>query len=157
MTEDESGSGLLLDNQLCFALYSTSLMMTKTYKPLLKVLELTYPQYLAMLVLWEEDGITVSHLSKRLLTDPGSVTPILKRLEVDGLLTRQRRKQDERVVELRLTAKGQALQDKAKTIPGCIVNASGQTLSDIMALKQQLLKLRENLETGTCRGADSQE
>jgi len=95
MTEDESCSELLLDNQLCFALYSTSLMMTKTYKPLLKALDLTYPQYLAMLVLWEEDGMTVSQLSKRLLTDPGSVTPILKRLEVDGLLTRQRRKEDD--------------------------------------------------------------
>lgn len=149
MIEDEPSSGLLLDNQLCFALYSTSLTMTKIYKPLLKALELTYPQYLAMLVLWEEEGITVSHLSKRLLTDPGSVTPILKRLEVDGLLTRQRRQEDERVVELRLTAKGEALQDKAKTIPGCIVNASGQTVSDLMELKRQLLKLRENLKTLT--------
>jgi DNA-binding MarR family transcriptional regulator len=149
MTEDESCSELLLDNQLCFALYSTSLMMTKTYKPLLKALDLTYPQYLAMLVLWEEDGMTVSQLSKRLLTDPGSVTPILKRLEVDGLLTRQRRKEDERVVELQLTARGKALQDKARTIPGCIVNASGQTVSDIMELKRQLVKLRENLDTLT--------
>ncbi len=147
MTEDESCSELLLDNQLCFALYSTSLMMTKTYKPLLKALDLTYPQYLAMLVLWEEDGITVSHLSKRLLTDPGSVTPLLKRLEADGLLTRQRKKEDERVVEIHLTTKGRALQDQAQTIPGCIVNASGQTVSDIMELKRQLLKLRENLKT----------
>lgn len=147
MTEDTTCSELLLDNQLCFALYSTSLMMTKTYKPLLKALDLTYPQYLAMLVLWEEDGITVSHLSKRLLTDPGSVTPLLKRLEADGLLTRQRRKADERVVELHLTAQGKALQDRAQTIPGCIVNASGQSVSELMELKRQLLKLRENLKT----------
>ncbi|TGN40151.1 MarR family winged helix-turn-helix transcriptional regulator [Marinobacter confluentis] len=147
MTKDTTCSELLLDNQLCFALYSTSLMMTKTYKPLLKALDLTYPQYLAMLVLWEEDGITVSHISRRLLTDPGSVTPLLKRLEADGLLTRQRRKEDERVVDLHLTAKGKALQDQAKTIPGCIVNASNQSVSDLMELKRQLLKLRENLKT----------
>lgn len=146
MTKDASCSELLLDNQLCFALYSTSLMMTKTYKPLLKVLNLTYPQYLAMLVLWEEDGITVSHISKRLLTDPGSLTPLLKRLEADELLDRVRQKEDERVVELHLTAKGRALQDQAETVPGCIVNASGQSVSDLMELKRQLLNLRENLK-----------
>ena len=75
---------LMLDNQLCFALYSTSLMMTKTYKPLLQALGLTYPQYLAMLVLWENEGITVSEISARMLTDPGSLTPLLKRLESEG-------------------------------------------------------------------------
>lgn len=147
MTNDTACSELLLDNQLCFALYSASLMMTKTYKPLLKKLELTYPQYLAMLVLWEEDGITVSRISKRLLTDPGSVTPLLKRLEADGLLTRQRRKDDERVVELRLTDKGRSLQEQAKTVPGCIVNASGESVPDLMELKRQLTKLRDNLKT----------
>jgi DNA-binding MarR family transcriptional regulator len=146
MTKDTTCSELLLDNQLCFALYSTSLMMTKTYKPLLKALDLTYPQYLAMLVLWEEDGITVSHISKRLLTDPGSVTPLLKRLEADGLLIRRRRQDDERVVELHLTPKGKALQDQARAIPGCIVDASGQSVSDLMELKRQLLKLRKNLK-----------
>ncbi|MDI9244783.1 MarR family transcriptional regulator [Marinobacter sp. CHS3-4] len=146
MADDSSCSELLLDNQLCFALYSTSLMMTKTYKPILKALDLTYPQYLAMLVLWEEDGITVSHISKRLLTDPGSVTPLLKRLEADGLLSRKRRTDDERVVELFLTDKGKALQDKARGIPGCIVEASGQSLPDLMELKRQLIKLRSHLK-----------
>ena len=91
---------LMLDNQLCFALYSTSLMMTKTYKPLLQALGLTYPQYLAMLVLWENEGITVSEISARMLTDPGSLTPLLKRLESEGLLQRQRSSQDERVVQM---------------------------------------------------------
>jgi hypothetical protein len=83
---------LLLDNQLCFALYSTSLMMTKVYKPLLQALNLTYPQYLAMLVLWERDGLTVGEVSTRLLTDPGSLTPLLKRLEAEGLIRRTRSK-----------------------------------------------------------------
>ena len=77
---------LLLDNQLCFALHSTSLLMTKVYKPLLQAIGLTYPQYLAMMVLWEEDELTVSEISSRLLTDPGSMTPLLKRLEAEGLL-----------------------------------------------------------------------
>lgn len=146
MAEDSSSPELLLDNQLCFALYSTSLMMTKAYKPLLKALNLTYPQYLAMLVLWEEDGITVSHISKRLLTDPGSLTPLLKRLEADELLTRKRRADDERVVELYLTAKGQALKQQASAIPGCIVEASGQSLPDLAELKRQLIKLRGHLK-----------
>jgi len=149
MPDNDAYSELLLDNQLCFALYSTSLMMTKAYKPLLNVLNLTYPQYLAMLVLWEEDGITVSHISKRLLTDPGSLTPLLKRLESDGLLNRRRRKDDERVVELHLTEKGRALQDKAKGIPGCLVDISGQSVADFMELKQQLITLRSNLKTPT--------
>mgnify|MGYP002714915440 FL=1 len=83
-TPVEPCAELLLDNQLCFALYSTSLMMTKTYKPLLQALGLTYPQYLAMLVLWENEGITVSEISARMLTDPGSLTPLLKRLESEG-------------------------------------------------------------------------
>jgi DNA-binding MarR family transcriptional regulator len=149
MPDNDSYSELLLDNQLCFALYSTSLMMTKAYKPLLNALNLTYPQYLAMLVLWEEDGITVSHISKRLLTDPGSLTPLLKRLESDDLLNRRRRKDDERVVELHLTEKGRALQDKAKDIPGCIVDVSGQSVDDLIELKQQLIKLRSNLKPPT--------
>ena len=99
-TQVQPCAELLLDNQLCFALYSTSLMMTKTYKPLLQALGLTYPQYLAMLVLWENEGITVSEISARMLTDPGSLTPLLKRLESEGLLQRQRSSQDERVVQL---------------------------------------------------------
>jgi len=147
MHDNDAYSELLLDNQLCFALYSTSLMMTKAYKPLLTSLNLTYPQYLAMLVLWEENGVTVSQISKRLLTDPGSLTPLLKRLEADGLLTRRRRTDDERVVELHLTEKGRALQDQAKDIPGCVVDISGQSVADLMELKQQLIKLRSNLKT----------
>ncbi len=97
---------LKLDNQLCFALYSTSLQMTKVYKPLLQALGLTYPQYIAMLVLWERDGLTVGEISARMLTDPGSLTPLLKRLEGEGLITRTRSSEDERVVLLRLTDKG---------------------------------------------------
>lgn len=145
MADAPTCSELELDNQLCFALYSTSLMMTKVYKPLLKELGLTYPQYLAMLVLWQEDGITVSTLSKRLLTDPGSVTPLLKRLEADQLLRRQRSQQDERVVELFLTERGRAMREQARHIPSCVVNASEQSIEALTQLKNDLVKLRDKL------------
>lgn len=140
-----SCEALLLDNQLCFALYSTSLMMTKVYKPLLQELGLTYPQYLAMMVLWERDGITVGEISTRLLTDPGSLTPLLKRLEADGLLNRTRSKEDERVVQLFLTEQGKAMQQKALSIPQCILAASGVSVEQLQAMQQDLIELRGNL------------
>ena len=139
-------SELELDHQLCFALYSTSLTMTKIYKPLLKELGLTYPQYLAMLVLWQQDGITVGTLSKRLLTDPGSLTPLLKRLEGDQLLIRQRNRQDERIVELFLTEKGRELREQARHIPSCVVNASEKSVETLTQLKEDLVQLRNNLQ-----------
>lgn len=146
MTKPRSCPALQLDNQLCFALHSTSLLMTKVYKPMLQGIGLTYPQYLAMLVLWEGDGITVSEISARLLTDPGSLTPLLKRLEAEGLITRTRRSDDERVVELRLTDKGRALQTVAECFPSKILNNSGQSLESIAALKDQIVALRDALQ-----------
>ncbi len=146
MPAQDPCSELELDHQLCFALYSTSLMMTKVYKPLLKELGLTYPQYLAMLVLWQEDGLTVGALSKRLLTDPGSLTPLLKRLESDQLLIRQRSLQDERVVELFLTEKGSSLREQARHIPSCIVHASEKSVETLNQLKEDLVQLRESLQ-----------
>jgi DNA-binding MarR family transcriptional regulator len=146
MKTSPSCAALRLDNQLCFALHSTSLMMTKVYKPLLQSIGLTYPQYLAMLVLWEGDGITVSDISARLLTDPGSLTPLLKRLEGEGLITRTRSNADERVVELRLTEKGRALQHEAERIPGCILEAAGQTEAQIVDLKERIIALRNQLK-----------
>lgn len=141
-----SSDDLLLDNQLCFALYSTSLLMTKVYKPLLSKLDLTYPQYLAMLSLWETDGLTVSELSSRMLTDPGSVTPLLKRLENEGLISRTRSSRDERVVELRLTDKGRQLKQKADDIPQCILNACDIDRESLARLRQQVVDLRQRLQ-----------
>ncbi|KWU52287.1 MarR family winged helix-turn-helix transcriptional regulator [Pseudomonas sp. R11F] len=138
---------LMLDNQLCFALHSTSLLMTKVYKPLLQALGLTYPQYLAMMVLWEEDGLTVGEISNRLLTDPGSLTPLLKRLEAEGLLSRTRNREDERVVVVELTDSGRALQDKAMGIPQCILGASGLELEQLRKLQADLVALRSNLQS----------
>ncbi|MFF7706850.1 MarR family transcriptional regulator [Pseudomonas sp. NPDC007930] len=137
---------LLLDNQLCFALYSTSLLMTKVYKPLLQALGLTYPQYLAMLVLWERDGLTVGEISNRLLTDPGSLTPLLKRLESEGLLSRTRSKDDERVVIVNLSEQGIALKQRAQELPRCILAASGMSADTLKALQHELLALRGNLQ-----------
>ncbi|MGY2289612.1 MarR family winged helix-turn-helix transcriptional regulator [Pseudomonas sp. SDO528_S397] len=137
---------LRLDNQLCFALHSTSLMMTKVYKPLLQALGLTYPQYLAMMVLWEEDGLTVGEISSRLLTDPGSLTPLLKRLEAEGVLSRTRSREDERVVVVQLTDTGRALRDKAMEIPHCILGASGMALEQLLKLQSELVALRSHLQ-----------
>ncbi|MCX7275733.1 MAG: MarR family transcriptional regulator [Burkholderiales bacterium] len=136
---------LQLDNQLCFALYSTSLAMTKMYKPLLDKLELTYPQYLVMLVLWQNDGLMVSALGERLFLDSGTLTPLLKRMETAGWLTRQRDAQDERRVTIRLTSAGRSLQAQAEKIPGCILDASQCALPELISLTQQVQALRERL------------
>ncbi|PMY45093.1 MULTISPECIES: MarR family winged helix-turn-helix transcriptional regulator [Pseudomonas] len=142
----EKCDDLLLDNQLCFALHSTSLLMTKVYKPLLQELGLTYPQYLAMMVLWEQDGLTVGEISSRLLTDPGSLTPLLKRLEAEGLLSRTRSREDERVVIIKLTEQGRALHGRARGVPQCILGASGLTLEQLRKLQADLLNLRGHLQ-----------
>ena len=136
---------LLLDNQLCFALYSASLAMTKLYKPLLNALGLTYPQYLVMLVLWERDGLMVSELGERLFLDSGTLTPLLKRLEASGLIVRIRDVQDERRVHITLTQAGRMLKTEAAQIPACILKASQCTLPDIVALTQQVQTLRSHL------------
>ncbi|WP_312565126.1 MarR family transcriptional regulator [Diaphorobacter sp.] len=136
---------LLLDNQLCFALYSASLAMTKLYKPLLDTLGLTYPQYLVMLALWERDGLTVSELGERLFLDSGTLTPLLKRLESAGLLARLRDVQDERRVRITLTGQGRALRDGAQPIPHCVLARTQCTPADIGALTAQLHALRDRL------------
>ncbi len=136
---------LQLDNQVCFALYSTSLAMTRVYKPLLEALGLTYPQYLAMLVLWETDGLMVSELGDKLYLDSGTLTPLLKRMEASGLVTRVRAVQDERRVHISLTAKGRALKAQAAAIPACIISASQCSIPELMALTQQVQALRDKL------------
>ncbi|MGR4068866.1 MarR family transcriptional regulator [Halomonas sp. LR3S48] len=146
MASQETGSDLQLDNQLCFTLYTTSLLMTKFYKPLLKGLGLTYPQYLVLLTLWQEDGQSAGAISRRLMTDTGSLTPVFKRLEADGLLRRVRSRRDERVVELFLTERGRAMQSQAEEIPDCVIMASGQSPDELAELKARLETLRERLE-----------
>ena len=122
-TTPSSSELLRLDNQVCFALYSASLAMTKLYKPLLDALGLTYPQYLVMLVLWEQDGLTVSELGERLYLDSGTLTPLLKRLEATGLVARQRDAQDERRVRVMLTARAAPCASKPKAFPPACCSA----------------------------------
>lgn len=136
---------LQLDNQLCFALYSASLAMTKLYQPLLQELGVTYPQYLALLVLWERDGVMVSELGERLSLDSGTLTPLLKRLEAAGLVARIRDVEDERRVRISLTAAGRRLKGKAEKIPGCILAAADMPLRELAQLKGQLRDLRGRL------------
>ncbi len=142
---NKSDAMLKLDNQLCFALYSTSLSMTRLYKPLLDELGLTYPQYLAMLVLWEKDGLMVSELGERLYLDSGTLTPLLKRLESSGLISRIRAVEDERRVHITLTAAGRKLKARAARIPGCILSASQCSIPELIALTQQVQALRQQL------------
>ena len=140
-----SEQALRLDHQLCFALYSASLAMTKLYKPLLDELGLTYPQYLALLVLWEQDGLTVSELGDRLSLDSGTLTPLLKRLEAAGLVSRLRDAADERRVLIRLTADGRRLKARAQRIPGCVLQAAQCDVSEALALTRQIQNLRDRL------------
>ena len=144
---------LAVDAQLCFALYSASLAMTKLYKPLLEPLGLTYPQYLAMLVLWEGDGVTVSRLGERLSLDSGTLTPLLKRLQAQGLVQRLRDAADERRVLLQLTPAGRALKARAATIPPRVAQASGCTLDELSTLTTRLRDLRQHVTDSTPEAA----
>ena len=141
----DTDHALALDNQLCFALSSSSLAMTKLYKPLLDDLALTYPQYLVMLSLWERDGVTVSDLGERLHLDSGTLTPLLKRLEAAGQLSRLRDTADERRVLIRLTAAGRRLKARARRIPDCVMQAVQCNLDEVIALTRQLQSLRQRL------------
>ncbi|WP_342377276.1 MarR family transcriptional regulator [Myxococcus stipitatus] len=138
---------LHLNEQLCFTLYSTVHLLNRTYRPLLEKLGLTYPQYLAMLVLWEEDDITVKALGERLLLDSGTLTPLLKRLETAGFVKRERDVLDERQVRIRLTATGRALRTKAESVPMAILESSGCALEELQDLKARVLSIRESLSS----------
>lgn len=144
---------LQLDQQLCFALYSSSLAMTKLYKPLLAPLGLTYPQYLALLVLWERDGVGVGELGERLFLDSGTLTPLLKRMEASGWLTRERATDDERRVVVHLTAEGRALRQKAKRVPVQLGQAMQCDVQEIEGLTQRLQQLRASLLAATAGDA----
>ena len=138
-----------LDEQLCFALYSTSHAMTKAYKPLLDKLSLTFPQYLAMLVLWERDDIAVKDIAARLDLDPATVTPLLKRLDALGYVERVRSATDERVVHVRLTAAGRTLKEKARSVPADLFCAMRQTPEFLVRLRADLKLLHDELSTVT--------
>jgi DNA-binding MarR family transcriptional regulator len=138
---------LHLDQQICFALHNASRAFGSVYRVALKDLGLTYPQYLVMLVLWEQGELPVKRISERLRLDSGTLSPLLKRLEVNGFVHRERSQDDERSVTVRLTDKGTALRERAKAVPQSIATATGLPLAGIEQLREQLSTLTAALLT----------
>lgn len=132
---------LKLDNQLCFPIYAASRLITRAYQPHLEALGITYPQYLVLMVLWETDGLSVHDISVRLILNTNTLTPLLKRMEAQGLVTRTRSSQDERVVRIQLSAKGKALREEAADIPLRL----NERLQESNLNLEQLLELKSNL------------
>ncbi|MFG2848594.1 MarR family winged helix-turn-helix transcriptional regulator [Kitasatospora sp. NPDC048296] len=136
---------LLLDDQMCFALYAASRAVTGLYRPLLDDLGLTYPQYLVLLTLWDRDAVTVKELGAALHLDYGTLTPLLKRLEVAGLLRRERRPDDERAVVITLTEEGTVLRERARAIPAAIGDAMGLDPEEFERTRATLRRLTDNV------------
>ncbi|MCB6182500.1 MarR family transcriptional regulator [Leeia sp. TBRC 13508] len=135
---------LKLDSQLCFRLYAASRALIRSYQPILSELELTYPQYLVMLVLWEKDDLTVKQIGERLALDSGTLTPLLKRLEQSGYVIRQRRAENEREVRILLTSSGRSIKEQAKDVPYQIMTTLDLPAHDLIQLKELLDKLLKN-------------
>lgn len=133
---------LKLENQLCFPVYAASRLITREYKPLLDELGITYPQYLVLLILWDQDNVPVNDIAKKLILNTNTITPLLKRMESEGLLSRKRSHEDERKVIVGLTEKGKALQKEASKIPGKLAE---QLIKEPIQISD-LLKLKEDLE-----------
>ncbi|MCG9596907.1 MarR family transcriptional regulator [Vibrio sp. Isolate25] len=142
ITDEEK---LLLDNQLCFPLYSAANAVIRAYRPMLDKLDLTYSQYLVMMLLWEKDGASVKDLGTRLYLDSGTLTPLLKRLEAKGFVIRGRSQDDERVRVLNLTKSGQALKETAKSVPNAMRCKIDLELDELITLKQLCEKVLKNL------------
>ncbi|MBA2175886.1 MarR family transcriptional regulator [Halobacillus locisalis] len=135
-----AGDHLKLENQICFSIYAAAREMTKMYKPLLEKLNVTYPQYLVLLVLWEMDSVTVNEMGRKLYLDSGTLTPMLKRMESAGLLYRHRSSEDERRVIISLTDKGKAAQEDASSIPHQLVDQLGMDEEELIQFKASLVK-----------------
>lgn len=146
---DKRKKAPLLDAQLCFALYSTSLSMSKLYRKLLRDLGITYSQYLVLMVLWEQDQLTVSDIGERLVLDSATLTPLLKRMEAQSLVTRERAASDERQVVISLSAEGDALREKAVELPREVMRATESTAAELAAMKEELMALRARLQKNT--------
>jgi DNA-binding MarR family transcriptional regulator len=134
-----------LDEFLCFAVYSTNLAFNRVYKPLLDELGLTYPQYIALVALYEEADQTVGKLGEKLFLDSSTLTPLLKRLEAMGVVTRQRDPQDERQVRINLTAQGRALRERGRAVRVSMQRATGLAPEEQRHLREEMVRLRRNL------------
>lgn len=144
-TSNDKADTAKLDDFICFAIYSANHALNRVYKPLLDTVGLTYTQYIAMVTLWERDDQTVGSLGEKLFLESSTLTPVLKRLEGLGLIARTRDKTDERQVRVQLTAAGRALQEQARTIPPCILEASGLETDELARLKAEIATLRSSL------------
>lgn len=140
---------VLLDQALCFAIYSAGLAFNRVYKPILDPLGLTYPQYLVMIALWEAEGQTVSELGQHLFLESNTLTPLLKRLEAAGLVSRARDKADERQVRVSLTEKGKGLLKDASCVPEQVLAATGLTVEQLTRLRGSISTLRDNLRAAS--------
>ena len=138
-------AALSLDRHLCFALYSASRAMTAAYRPILTKLNLTYPQYLVLLALWEEGRATVGRLGERLQLDSGTLSPLLKRLEANGFIRRERSRADERLVEITLTPAGRRLERQAQCIPEQLFSSTGMTEREAADLRDAVRHLTNAL------------
>lgn len=136
---------LPLDSHLCFSLYAAAIAVNRTYKPMLDALGLTYPQYLVLSTLWEQDGLPVSSIADRLSLESSTITPLVKRLEAAGLLTRERNPKDERQVIVSLTPKGRSLNEKTACLTDALLERSGLTPDQLAKLNVQVRKLRDAL------------
>lgn len=136
---------------VCFAIYSSANALTRAYQPILAKLDLTYPQFLVMLVLWENDDQTVSQIGAKLGLDSGTLTPLLKRLEAAGRIQRRRDAQDERQVRITLTDAGHALRQAAADVPEAIICALGQPLDELIDMRERLFNIRDNLVTARAK------
>ncbi|WP_329338429.1 MarR family transcriptional regulator [Streptomyces sp. NBC_00663] len=144
---------LRLDQQICFSLHAASRAFNGVYRVILKDLGLTYPQYLVMLVLWEQGALPVKKLGEHLRLDSGTLSPLLKRLEAAGLVHRERSARDERSVEVRLTEEGRALREHALQVPRRIAGATGFDMDEIRELRARLDELTTALDTAASNAA----
>ncbi|MCC8934589.1 MULTISPECIES: MarR family winged helix-turn-helix transcriptional regulator [Rhizobiaceae] len=147
MTDETLEKELRLDKQLCFALYGAAHAFTRAYKPLLTPLGLTYPQYVVMMALWEEDDLSVKALGEKVGLDSGTLSPLLKRLEQIQYVSRRRDAADERVVFITLTEEGRALKRRALEVFSTIGNQTGCDIAEIESLRDSLNRLKDQLET----------
>ncbi|MCK6263379.1 MarR family transcriptional regulator [Vibrio sp. ZSDE26] len=145
MTESKNENYLRLDNQVCFALYSASNAMSRAYQPLLKELDLTYLQYIVMMVLWEKQAMNVKELGKMTHLDSGTLTPLLKRLETKGYVNRRRSPEDERIRIISVTDLGVELREQAELIPKKMMGLSKMTVDELTNLKAECEQLLTNL------------
>ena len=146
MTGTADDDLLKLDAQVCFALHAASRAFDARYRAVLRPLGLTYPQYLAMLVLWETDGVTVKRLGERLRLDSGTLSPLLKRLEAAGLVERRRGREDERSVAVHLTEEGAALRSRALDVPHRMLASTGLSTGELADLFRTLRRVTGNLD-----------